>query len=202
GVASIPDVGGVILVANHRSYFDACTLALVAVEMNRPVRFLAKREMFDIGPFAWMLKAIGGIPVDRGTGSVTPLRAAEAALGAGEAVVILPEGTIPRGEAAREPVLHGKTGAARLAASTGAPVVPIGLWGTERVWPRSARVPDVTGVHRVSVRVGRPVDLSLHDAVGDTELIMAAIGDLLPEEARAARTPSADELSEIFSAYR
>ena len=64
---------------------------------------------------------------------------ATAALRAGEAVIVLPQGTIPRGEAFFDPVLTGKTGAARLAAETGAPVVPIGIWGTEKVWPRSSR---------------------------------------------------------------
>ena len=85
---------------------------------------------------------------------------ATAALRAGEAVIVLPQGTIPRGEAFFDPVLHGKTGAARLAAATGAPVVPIGLWGTEKVWPRSAKVPNVTTLQhppRVTVTVGPPV---------------------------------------------
>ena len=72
---SIPSSGGVILVANHRSYFDVFTLALVAAELNRPVRFLAKRELFDVAPFGWLLRAIGGISVDRGSGSGEPLRA-------------------------------------------------------------------------------------------------------------------------------
>ena len=77
---------------------------------------------------------------------------------------MLPQGTIPRGRDFFDPVLHGKTGTARLAASTGATVVPVGLWGTEKVWPRSARVPDFTLVRhppKVTVRVGRPVPLSL-----------------------------------------
>ena len=84
-------------------------------------------------------RAIGGIPVDRGSGSDQPLRDAEAALKAGEVVIVLPQGTIPRGYDFFDPVLHGKTGTARLAAATGATVVPVGLWGTEKVWPRSAR---------------------------------------------------------------
>jgi putative phosphoserine phosphatase / 1-acylglycerol-3-phosphate O-acyltransferase len=199
GVSSIPASGGVILASNHRSYFDAFTLALVAAELNRPTRFLAKRELFDTAPFGWLLRAIGGIPVDRGSGSGEPLRAAEAALRAGEVVVILPEGTIPRGEVALGPVLHGRTGVARLAAATGAPVVPVGLWGTERVWPRASKMPKVVGVHDVFVRVGQPIELPLDDARANTDRIMAAISELLPEEARAPRTPSPEELSEIFS---
>ena len=84
---------------------------------------------------------------------------------------------------------------------TGAPVVPIGLWGTERVWPRSSRVPDVTGVlhpPNVRVRVGRPVHLGLDDAVADTSSIMSAIAALLPEESTVAHEPTAEELARTF----
>ncbi len=95
-------------------------------------------------------------------------------------------------------MLHGKTGTARLAASTGATVVPVGLWGTEKVWPRSARVPDFTLVRnppKVRVRVGRPVPLSLTDAKADTVTIMEAITALLPPEARVHHEPTAEELA-------
>jgi putative phosphoserine phosphatase / 1-acylglycerol-3-phosphate O-acyltransferase len=186
GIDAIPKVGGVVVVANHRSYFDAAALALVAAQLNRPVRFLAKRELFEAPVVGWALKAIGGIPVHRGSGDQSPLQSAEASLRAGEVVVVLAEGTIPRGEAAFDPVLHGRTGAARLAAATGAPVVPIGLWGTERVWPREARLPNLIGVHDVSVRVGSPVALGFDDAATNTERIMSAISSLIPEEERAA----------------
>ncbi len=85
-----------------------------------------------------LARAIGGIAVDRGHDVGASLRAAESALKAGEVVIVLPQGTIPRGDEFFDVELKGKTGTARLVASTGAAVVPIGLWGTERVWPRSA----------------------------------------------------------------
>ncbi len=94
-----------------------------------------------------------------------------AALRAGEVVLVLPQGTIPRGEEFFDPVLTGKTGVARLAAETGAPVVPVGLWGTEHVWPRSSSLPIMTAVLQppmVTVRIGAPVPLALDDAVADT----------------------------------
>jgi putative phosphoserine phosphatase / 1-acylglycerol-3-phosphate O-acyltransferase len=187
GIDLVPRVGGVIVASNHRSYFDAVALALVARELDRPVRFLAKRELFSAPAVGWVLRAIGGIPVDRGSGSRAPLEAAEASLRAGEVVVILPEGTIPRGEAAEDSVLHGRTGVARLAAATGAPVIPVGLWGTERVWPREAKFPNLVGFHDVSVRVGPAVSLGLDDAAVNTERIMAAIAALIPAEERPAR---------------
>ncbi len=125
------------------------------------------------------------------------MRQAAAALRAGEVVLVLPQGTIPRGEAFFDPVLHGQTGAARLAAETGAPVIPIALWGTEMVWPRSSKVPNVAALqhppqgHRHGGPAGRPRP---DDAVADTATLMAAIVDLLPPEARTARTPTEEEL--------
>jgi putative phosphoserine phosphatase / 1-acylglycerol-3-phosphate O-acyltransferase len=198
GLDHIPPKGSVLLAANHRSYFDVAALALVAARVGRPVRFLGKKEIFDAPVVGGIARAIGGISVDRGSGSDQPLRAAEAALRAGEVVIVLPQGTIPRGEAFFDPELVGKTGTARLAAATGATVVPVGLWGTEKVWPRSARTPDFTLVRRppkVTVRVGLPLALPGLDAVADTTTIMAAISALLPEESRTRHEPTAEELA-------
>jgi putative phosphoserine phosphatase/1-acylglycerol-3-phosphate O-acyltransferase len=193
--------GPVLLAANHRSYFDVVALALVAARLGRPVRFLGKKELFEPAPLGWVARAIGGIRVDRGSGSDRPLREAEAALRAGEIVVVLPQGTIPRGPAFFDPVLHGKTGTARIAAATGATVVPIGIWGTEHVWPRSARGPDVLNVlHPPDVRiaVGPPVELGHVDAIADTSMLMAAISALLPPDAHRVREPSAEELARTY----
>ncbi|MGA2306778.1 MAG: HAD-IB family hydrolase [Acidimicrobiales bacterium] len=198
GLDHIPAKGPVLLAANHRSYFDVAALALVAARLGRPVRFLGKKEIFDAPVVGTIARAIGGIPVDRGSGSDRPLRAAEAALRAGEVVIVLPQGTIPRGEAFFNPILKGKTGTARLAAATGAVVVPIGLWGTEKVWARSARTPDFTLVlhpPRVTIRVGHPLVLSGVDARADTAAIMAAISTLLPEESWVRHEPTAEELA-------
>ncbi len=198
GVENVPMRGPVLLASNHRSYFDVAALALVARDIGRPVRFLGKKEIFDAPVVGLIARAIGGIAVDRGSGSKTPMRDAEAALKAGEVVIVLPQGTIPRGHDFFDPILKGKTGTARLAATTGATVVPIGLWGTENVWPRSARLPDFTLVRNpptVTVRVGKPVPLSLTDAKADTATIMEAISAQLPAEARVRHEPTATELA-------
>ncbi len=199
GLEHVPRRGPVLLASNHRSYFDVAALALVAARIGRPVRFLAKQEIFDAPVVGRVARALGGIPVDRGGGSGAPMRAAAASLRAGELVVVLPQGTIPRGEAFFDPVLKGRTGTARLAAETGAPVVPVGIWGTERVWPRSSKVPDMTTlVHppTVTVEVGPEVGLGHTDAVADTEVLMAAIAGLLPPQARLARVPTPEELAQ------
>ena len=201
GLEHVPSRGPALLAANHRSYFDVVALALVAARLGRPVRFLGKRELFDAPVIGQVARALGGISVDRANRSDAPLREARRALEAGEVVVILPQGTIPRGRAFFDPRLVGKTGTARLAAMTGAPVVPVGIWGTEQVWPRSSRLPDVTAVldpPPVRVRVGPAVPLGLTDAVADTEAIMGAVTALLPAEARRHHEPTAEELARTF----
>ena len=102
----------------------------------------------------------------------------------------MPQGTIPRGPAFFEPKLKGRWGAARLAAMTGAPVIPVGLWGTEKVWPRSARLPNVLNVvdpPTIRIRVGPPVVLKHKEVDADTKRIMKAIMALLPAESRVRR---------------
>lgn len=203
GIEHIPASGAAIVVANHRSYFDTAAVTLPIVRAGRSLRFLGKKEVFDapiIGPLA---SALGGIRVDRGTGSVTPLHEAERALRAGEIVALMPQGTIPRGPAFFDPDLVGRPGAARLAAATGAPVIPIGMWGTERVWPRSSRLPNVTNVidpPRIQVRVGPPVEHlrrqpSTKSIRADTAKIMGAIMALLPPQAARSAEPTAGELA-------
>ncbi len=197
GVEYVPRTGPVLLASNHRSYFDVAAIGLVAARLRRPVRFLAKQEIFDAPVVGQLARVLGGIAVERGSGSGDPMRRARAALRAGEVVIVLPQGTIPRGDAFFDPVLTGHTGAARLAAETGAPVVPIGLWGTEAVWPRASKVPNVTTLHHppnVTVQVGAPVTLGLQDAMADTAALMDAIVGLLPAAARQRRIPTAEEL--------
>jgi putative phosphoserine phosphatase / 1-acylglycerol-3-phosphate O-acyltransferase len=201
GVDHIPETGPAIIVGNHRSYFDPIAIGFTLARRGRTVRFLGKKEVFDAPLVGQLARAFGGIRVERGSGDDEPLNAAASALEAGELVAVLPQGTIPRGRAFFDPELKGRWGAARLAAMTGAPVVPLGLWGTEAVWPRSSRVPNVLNVVHpptVQIRVGSPVDLGLDDADADTAAIMAAIVDLLPPEAREWREPTDAELAATF----
>lgn len=197
GTENIPRTGPAIICGNHRSYFDVAAVSLAVAKTGRAVRFLGKKEVFDapvIGPLA---TALGGIRVERGTGSDEPLRAASESLMAGDLVAIMPQGTIPRGMAFFDPVLKGRWGAARLAAQTKAPVIPVGIWGTEKVWPRNAMLPNITNVTSpptVLIVVGPPVQLTHDDADADTVAIMSAISALLPEEGRVWHEPTEDEL--------
>jgi putative phosphoserine phosphatase/1-acylglycerol-3-phosphate O-acyltransferase len=201
GTELIPAEGPAIICGNHRSYFDVMAIAVTVARTGRPVRFLGKKEVFDAPVVGQLATALGGIRVDRGTGSDEPLRAAAEALSAGELVAIMPEGTIPRGPAFFEPVLKGRWGAATLAVQAKVPVVPVGLWGTELVWPRSSRLPNLLNVTHpptVRVRVGEPLTLRGKTADSNTKKIMSAIVDLLPAEARTNRTPTADELRRSY----
>ena len=196
-VEKIPSEGGCILVFNHRSYFDPTVMGLLIAKAGRNIRGLGKKEVFDVPLVGRLMKATGGIRVDRGTGSDEPLDAAVDAVKGGELLMLAPEGTIPRGPAFFDPELKGRWGAARLAAATRVPVIPVGLWGTEKVWPRSSRLPRLSPLARpkVSARVGDPVALEYDDPDSDTKRIMTAISDLLPPEAREKRTPTDEELA-------
>ena len=199
-VDKIPSDGAAIIVFNHRSYFDPTVVGLLFAKAGRNVRGLGKKEVFDVPIIGRLMRGMGGIRVERSSGSDEPLQAAAAALEGGELVMMAPEGTIPRGPAFFDPVLKGRWGAAKLAAQTGVPVIPVGLWGTELVWPRSGRLPNMNPTNRPSVTavVGDPIKLSHTDPDADTRKIMAALVDLLPDEARVQRTPTDEELMRTF----
>ncbi|MEL6892175.1 MAG: HAD-IB family hydrolase [Actinomycetota bacterium] len=197
----IPEDGPAILVGNHRSYFDVVAMSLAIAKSGRPARFLGKKEVFDAPIVGQLAAAMGGIRVDRASGSDEPLQAAADALAGGEVVAMMPEGTIPRGPAFFDPELKGRWGAARLAQMTGAPVVPIGLWGTERVWPRNQRLPNLLNLAdppSIRVKVGPAVELKYKSLDADTKRIMKAIVKQLPKEAREHREPTAEDLAATY----
>lgn len=201
----IPSEGAAIVVFNHRSYFDPTVMGLLIAKAGRNIRGLGKKEVFDVPIVGRLMRASGGIRVDRGTGSDEPLDAAIESVRGGELLMLAPEGTIPRGPAFFDPELKGRWGAARLAAETKAPVIPVGLWGTEKVWPRSSRLPRLSLTDRphVTATVGKPVKLKYDDPDSDTKRIMKAISKLLPAEAREHRIPTEEELALTYPAgYR
>jgi putative phosphoserine phosphatase/1-acylglycerol-3-phosphate O-acyltransferase len=167
-------------------------VAVTIARTERTVRFLGKKEVFDAPGDRSARGGDGWHPRRRGTGSDEPLKAAVEALLRGEMVAIMPQGTIPRGLAFFDPELKGRWGAARLAAMSKAPVIPIGLWGTEKVWPRSARLPNVLNVADpplVTIRVGTPVELKYRSPDADTKRIMKALMALLPLRVASSAHP-------------
>ena len=200
GIENIPAEGPALLLFNHRSYFDSTVMGLLAAKAGRSIRGLGKKEVFDAPIIGKMMKAVGGIRVERASGSDEPLEKAALALECGEVVMMAPQGTIPRGPAFFDPELKGRWGAAKLATMTGVPIIPIGLWNTEAVWPRSGRLPTITVTDRplVSVKVGSPVEIGGKDLDTDTTTIMTAISALLPPESQEHRTPTEEELARTF----
>ncbi|MEV0427266.1 lysophospholipid acyltransferase family protein [Micromonospora sp. NPDC049836] len=151
--------GGIIIVPNHISHADPLVAAHFIYDSGRWPQFLGKASVFKVPVIGWILHRCRQIPVERGSvEAVKSLDKLIAALGEGGAVVIYPEGTTTR-----EPDLwpmKGKTGAARLALATGAPVVPVVMVGPERMFdPRTARF-GLRPRTPVTVVAGPPVDLS------------------------------------------
>jgi putative phosphoserine phosphatase/1-acylglycerol-3-phosphate O-acyltransferase len=197
-IENLPAEGPVIMTPNHRSYLDPLVVAHAAGRRDRPTRFLSKKEVTDAPVVGSIVKALGAVRVDRGSGSDQPMNEAARLLDAGELVALFPQGTIPRGPEFFDPVLKGRYGAARLARRTGAPVVPMGIWGTEKAWPRSSRVPYVLNLANpptVTVTVGEPYHPASRDPEKATAEIMERIVDLLPDEAKVQREPTDAEVA-------
>jgi 1-acyl-sn-glycerol-3-phosphate acyltransferase len=172
GAHRIPVRGPVILASNHVSYLDPLVLGYVADRRHRRLRFLAKRELFDRRLMGAVLRGAHQIPVARDSSAAAgSLDAAVTALRAGECVCVFPEGTISLD---LEPMV-GKTGTARLAAATGVPVTPVGLWGAQRILFKGRKPRWRWGVAE-SVVVGDPIRVGPDDDVrGATDRIMEAI---------------------------
>jgi 1-acyl-sn-glycerol-3-phosphate acyltransferase len=172
GAHRIPIQGAAIVASNHVSYLDPLALAYLANVRHRRVRFLAKAELFDKAGLGWALHQIHQIPVERNTeGAAAALDPAVAALRSGECVTVFPEGTISLD---LEP-MAGKTGTVRLAAASGVPVLPVGLWGLHRILFKGRRPQWRWGVAE-SVVVGDPIRVGTDDDVYEaTDRIMAAI---------------------------
>ncbi|QHC59288.1 1-acyl-sn-glycerol-3-phosphate acyltransferase [Rathayibacter sp. VKM Ac-2760] len=187
GRDNVPRTGRVILASNHLSFIDSPVLTLLA---PRPVQFLAKADYFT-GTGARgaasrsFFTAVGAVPVERGAG-----QAAQEALDLGRAILERDEAfaVYPEGTRSRDGRLYrGRTGVAWLALTTGAPVVPVGLVGTQELQPVGSKIPRL---HRITVRFGDPLDLSRHGSADSgrarrhaTDEVMAAIHGLSGQEA-------------------
>ena len=179
--------GGVIVASNHVSHSDPFVLALFVHRYGRPARFLAKAELFRVPVVGRILRGACQIPVYRNTDDAAlALRDAVAALRAGHGVMIYPEGTITE-DPQLWPML-ARTGVARLALESGAPVVPVAQWGPQRIGERWRRRRLPLRV-RVDVVAGPPIDLSSYasdsptgeDLRAATDEVMAAIRSLLAD---------------------
>jgi 1-acyl-sn-glycerol-3-phosphate acyltransferase len=150
GAEHIPVDGPAILASNHISFFDTVVLMF---SMDRGTRFIGKAEYMDSWKTRYLFPALGMIPIERQAGrqAMAALNTGANALRRGELLAIYPEGT-----RSRDGRLHrGHTGVAELALMTGAPIVPIGLVGTDRIQPIGARFP--RPFRRAVIRIGQPL---------------------------------------------
>ncbi len=192
----LPAEGGCIVVANHVSHIDPLTLALFLHDNGRMPRYLAKEALFDVFFAGTILRSTGQIPVARLTSdAASAFTNAVQGVRDGKAVIFYPEGTLTR-----DPDLWpmvGKTGAARVALASGAPVIPIAQWGQHEILYPYEKKLRLIPPRKVRVKVGDPVDLD--DLRGQevtpavlregTDRIMAAITALV-EDLRGETAPA------------
>ncbi|HEV2592856.1 MAG TPA: lysophospholipid acyltransferase family protein [Gaiellaceae bacterium] len=170
GANAIPVSGPVILVANHESLFDPWILALAT---RRPVRYMAKAELWRHRLVGRAMESFGAFPIQRGAGDTAAISRAAQLLGDGQVLGIFPQGTAKR--LAQRPFHRG---AARLALSTGAPIVPVSLTGTRGI-PRPWRRP------RARVSVGAPIRVQqARPTVTASKNLTAQIEERINEAAR------------------
>ncbi|MET9291958.1 lysophospholipid acyltransferase family protein [Streptomyces sp. NPDC003077] len=174
GLERIPESGPVILAGNHVTFIDSLFLTLV---VKRHVVYIGKDE-YVTGKglkgrlMAWFFRTSGMVPVDRdgGHGGVAALMTGRRILEEGKAFGIYPEGTrSPDGR-----LYRGRTGIARLALMTGAPVVPFAMIGTDKVQPGGKGMPRVAPV---TIRFGEPLDFARYDGMDRDRYVLRAVTD-------------------------
>jgi 1-acyl-sn-glycerol-3-phosphate acyltransferase len=189
-VSAIPRSGPLIIAANHLSNADGIFVGgWLTPALGRRIHWLGKREFTEwpiVGP---MTRAGSVHPVDRGTADIEAFRLAQRILDEGHVLVVFPEGTRSPTGALQE----AKDGLAMLALRSDAPILPVGITGTDSFWPRG-KLPRV-GRGRISMRVGKPFRLSEVLPTGldrraaksaATKAIMTRIAALLPDRNRGA----------------
>ncbi|GHE66709.1 MULTISPECIES: lysophospholipid acyltransferase family protein [Streptomyces] len=181
GSENIPRTGGAVLVSNHISYLDFVFAGLAARPQKRLVRFMAKDSVFRHKISGPLMRGMRHIPVDREQGEAAYEHALNS-LRSGEVVGIFPEATISQSF-----TLKGfKTGAARLAQDAGVPLVPVALWGTQRLWtkgqPRNFKRSHIP----ITIRVGEAVEAARDQYAGVlTRRLRERVQELLEAAQRA-----------------
>ena len=175
GTDHVPRQGGAVLVSNHISYLDFVFCGLTALPSKRLVRFMAKESVFRHKVSGPLMRAMKHIPVDRATGLHAYDNAVQA-LRRGEVVGVFPEATISPSFTLKS----FKSGAVRMAQEAGVPLLPMAVWGTQRMWTKGQ--PRSLGRHRfpITLRVGAPMTADPQEKADTlTERLRARVQELL-----------------------
>ncbi|MFB7456007.1 MULTISPECIES: 1-acyl-sn-glycerol-3-phosphate acyltransferase [unclassified Streptomyces] len=191
GSENIPTTGGAVLVSNHISYLDFVFNGLAALPQKRLVRFMAKESVFRHRVSGPLMRGMKHIPVDRANGEAAYAHALDS-LRSGEVVGVFPEATISQSFTLKA----FKSGAARLAQDAGVPMVPMAVWGTQRLWtkghPRNFKRSHIP----ITIRVGEAMEASRELYAGAlTRRLRERVQELLEAAQRAypVRPRSADD---------
>jgi 1-acyl-sn-glycerol-3-phosphate acyltransferase len=173
GTEHVPRTGGALLAFNHVSYIDFVLGGLAAQPSKRLVRFMAKREVFDHSIGGPVMRSMHHISVDRADGAGS-MDEALRYLQEGEVVGIFPEATISRSFEVKEL----KSGAARIAAAAGVPLIPVALWGTQRLMTKD-HPRDFSRGKTIGIRVGEPMYPTGTEPVAETAELHARLATLV-----------------------
>ncbi len=157
GTENVPRSGGAVLALNHISYVDFILGGFGALPSKRLVRFMAKESLFRHKVSGPLMRAMHHIPVDRGAGAAS-YKEAVTYLRSGELVGVFPEATISRSFELKE----FKNGAVRMAAEAGVPVIPVILWGTQRLYTKD-HPRDFSRGKTIAISVGEPITVTAAD---------------------------------------
>ncbi|MCP3805154.1 1-acyl-sn-glycerol-3-phosphate acyltransferase [Allokutzneria sp. A3M-2-11 16] len=190
GAEHVPNEGAAVLASNHVSYLDFIFCGLGAQPANRLVRFMAKKEVFDNVVAGPLMRGMHHIPVDRKAGEAAYDQAL-AALRSGEVIGVFPEATISRSFTVKEI----KSGAVRMAAASGAPLIPMAVWGTQRMWTKGR--PRALGTRHlpITILIGEPLHPTPEQDPNEvTAELRARMAELLDRAQRGyPETPAPDQ---------
>jgi 1-acyl-sn-glycerol-3-phosphate acyltransferase len=179
GKENVPPKGAVLVVSNHLNFNDP---PLLGVSLGRRVSFMAKEELFRFRPLAWFLGSLGAFPVHRGKLDRRAIRQSEKVLAEGEALVMFPEAT----RSPKAQLQRAFPGSALIASRRAVPILPVGIFGTERLkglW--LFRRPRITvNIGPTFSLPGAGSKLTRDELAEHTELIMRRIAELLPPKYR------------------
>ncbi len=172
GLEHVPRDGGAVMAINHTGYFDFTYAGLVGVKAGRYVRFMAKKSIWSNPVAGPLMKGMKHIPVDREAG-LGSFDAARDALQSGEIIGVFPEATISRSFELKA----FKSGTVRLAQLAGVPILPVTIWGSQRVWTKGQ--PRKMGRHGIPllITVGAPIEVGADEKPGLATIRVRAVMD-------------------------